>query len=225
MTDAGAAAPSTQQQPKWQLAAAPGDDANNDENENDGGCDSSWDARTQRMLAQLGQAPRPRDFERRARLPSATREATRQRRSAPLARLAAATKLNRRGKMNSTNSPMDSTNSPTDTLSPRYGAGSGERKPKRCEKATATVSRKRSLGMAAVGVMSTEIGRASAAGCWQLGYEAMCTLADTAEVQMVCGALFTVLVWEASSRKFSSVDKPHGARRHAPRHRMAVATA
>jgi hypothetical protein len=105
--------------------------------------------------------------------------------------------------------------SPRTNLSPRYGAGAGEdRKPRRCEETgknlKQAVPAKSSLGMAAVGVMSTSIGRAGAAAGARLGYEgmqlgskALISLLDIAEVQVVCGALVTVLLWEASSRKFT----------------------
>jgi hypothetical protein len=151
--------------------------------------DTSWDARTQRMLAKMGSAPpRPRDF---ARRPPAMRT--------------------QRLVLGQT----DTVSSPRTTLSPRYGAGAGEdRKPRRCEKTgknlKQAVPAKSSLGMAAVGVMSTSIGRAGAAAGARLGYEgmqlgskALISLLDIAEVQMVCGALVTVLLWEASSRKFT----------------------
>jgi len=226
MTNAGAAAAPNAALPKLKRQQA--EETHNSEDalfandENNHGCDISWDARTQRMMAQLGQAPRPRDFERRARARSSSPSVTTTRsRAEPLARLAAVNKLSLvQGKPSN----------PKDTLSPRYGAGSGEedRKPKRCENAKATVPRKRSLGMAAMGVMSTEIGRAGAAAGARLGYEAMRALAATAEVQMVCGALFTVLLWEASSRKFSAADKPPpraAGRRHAQHHRTVATTA
>jgi hypothetical protein len=154
--------------------------------------DTSWDARTQRMMARMGSAPpRPRDFTRRP-------PATRTQRSA----------LERNGC--AVSSPRNRV-SPRNSVSPWRGEGAGEdRKPRRCEKTgenlKQAVPAKSSLGMAAVGVMSTSIGRAGAAAGARLGYEGMqllISLVDIAEVQMVCGALVTVLLWEASSRKFS----------------------
>lgn len=150
--------------------------------------DTSWDARTQRMMAKMGSAPRPRDF---ARRPPVTR----------MHRLSL-------GHNRTVSSPQGSG-------SPRYGTASGEdRKQRRCEKTgknlKQAVPAKSSLGMAAVGVMSTSIGRAGAAAGARLGYEgvqlgsqALISLLDIAEVQVVCGALVTVLLWEASSRKFT----------------------
>ena len=148
--------------------------------------DTSWDARTQRMLARMGSAPpRPRDFTRR---PPATRT--------------------QRASFAQNGCPVSS---PRNSVSPWHSDGAGEeRKPRRCEKTgenlKQAVPAKSSLGMAAVGVMSTSIGRACAAAGASMGYEVMqllISLVNIAEVQMVCGALVTVLLWEASSRKFS----------------------
>ena len=175
--------------------------------------DTSWDARTQRMLARMGSAPpRPRDFAT-SRRPAVTRTH----------RLVLA-------------QDRDESPSSRSNLSPRYGAGAGEvRKPRRCEKTgknlKQAVPAKSSLGMAAVGVMSTSIGRAGAAAGARLGYEgmqlgsqALISLLDIAEVQVVCGALVTVLLWEASSRKLTKrPDTQLPARKQ--RHRRVSATA
>jgi hypothetical protein len=161
--------------------------------------DVSWDARTQRMMAKMGAAPpRPRDFARRSRSPSVARTH----------------RLNLGSQKKLALSQQNS-------LSPRYGAGAGEnRKERRCENTgknlKQAVPAKSSLGMAAVGVMSTSIGRAGAAAGARLGYEgmqlgsqALISLLDIAEVQLVAGAVFTVLLWEASSRKFTKNEHEH----------------
>ena len=50
----------------------------------------------------------------------------------------------------------------------------------------------------------------------------------SSELQLVAGAVVTVLLWEASSRKFSAADKPPpraAGRRHAQHHRTVATTA
>ena len=164
--------------------------------------DTSWDARTRRMLAKMGSAPpRPRDFDRRQPVTRTHRVVLAQKGAASSSR--------------------------NDLLS-RCGVSASEhRKPRRCEKTGKNLKQavpgKSSLGMAAVGVMSTSIGRAGAAAGARLGYEgvqlgskALISLLDIAEVQMMCGALVTVLLWEASSRKFTKHPQmPPRKQRHA----------
>ena len=169
--------------------------------------DTSWDARTHRMLARLGSAPRPRDIERRRHSRSPSPNPTPLLSALPLTRQ----QLRRQRAAQAAHDDDD------DDLASQVDAdeeqrSSCKRDRKGCKKKALkkAVPAKSSLGMAAVGVMSTSIGRAAAgAGVnlahqgMELGAQTLMSLFDTAEVQIILSGLVTVMLWEASSRNLS----------------------
>ena len=166
--------------------------------------DTSWDARTHRMLARMGSAPRPRDIERRrhSRSPSPNPTPLLSALRRPRAAQAA---------------DDDDDDDDDDDLASQVDADEEQRRSckrdrKGCKKKALkeAVPAKSSLGMAAVGVMSTSIGRAAAGAGVNLAHQGMefgaqtlMSLFDTAEVQIILSGLVTVMLWEASSRNLS----------------------
>ena len=168
--------------------------------------DTSWDARTHRMLARLGSAPRPRDIERRRHSRSPSPNPTPLLSALPLTRQ----QLRRKRAAQAADDGDDDLASQVDADEEQRSSCKRDRKGCKKKALKEAVPAKSSLGMAAVGVMSTSIGRAAAgAGVnlahqgMELGAQTLMSLFDTAEVQIILSGLVTVMLWEASSRNLS----------------------